>query len=176
MTAMTRPLRSLAAGLLALGLAACAAPFPGALVYNTDFDPAFSGPGQIVLGGVQPVETHGTPPAGLTPDGFAALMRVPGWYPPTRFGIEPGGPDRRGLRFVAAFGTDATTALCERPSPGGDPALVAMALCLQDRLISRAALRMAAGDPGPQIAALMRGLLPPQRPDDTRPCLRRTGC
>lgn len=168
--------RRIAAAIMLPALVACAAQVPAALVYNTDFDPAFSAPGAVPLGGVVPVELHGSPPAGLSGADFAALMRAPGWYPPTRFRPAPAGGADEGVRVVAAFGTDSAVALCTRPMAGGDPRLVAMALCLGRRQVSRAALRMAAGDPGPQVDLLMRGLLPPPRPDDSGPCLRRIGC
>lgn len=148
------------------GLAACAAPLPGGRIYNTDFDPIFAD--KVVLGGAQEVVLAGAPPAGLAPEGFTAMLRAPGWYPPTRFvPAAPGRPE--GFHFVAAFGSDVVTALCRRPSPGGDPALIGMALCLGERQISRAAIRLSEGPVEPQLHALMRALLPPPQPDDTGP-------
>ncbi|MEL6235243.1 MAG: hypothetical protein AAFR46_12625 [Pseudomonadota bacterium] len=154
------------------GLAACATTQPtGGVVYNTDFDRVFSL--NVRLGGVQDVEFYGTAPNGLAPQGFADLMRTPGWYPPTQFRAVTPDPDPRGYYFVTSFGTDVVTPLCDRPRSGGDPRLVAMALCLDVRQISRAVLRIDESRPlEPQISSLMRSLLPPPRPDDT-PSFRR---
>lgn len=169
------PMRAAFLCLPVLALSACAGAV-GGLVYNTDFQPQFSGPGQVPLGGVQPVFLLGTPPAGLTGEGFVSLLRVPGWYQPTAFRLAGPG-DERGFRFVAAFGTDLNAFLCERPQAGGDPRLVAMALCLGDTTVSRASLRLdPGGDVAAQVRGLMVGLLPPRRPDDSGPCLRRGGC
>jgi hypothetical protein len=156
----------LAASLL---LAGCAG--AGSTVYNTEFADQFRFPGALTLGGTRAVEMHGTPPAGLSPAQFAALMRVPGWYQPTRFRVAT--PDERpdAFRFVTAFGTDVNVALCTRPRYGADPALISMAVCNGGTLISRAAVRMAPGEEvNRAVGHLMVGLLPAPRPAD-RPCL-----
>ncbi|MEM9047678.1 MAG: hypothetical protein AAGC92_03065 [Pseudomonadota bacterium] len=157
--------------LLSLTLfAACAQ--PGGVVYNTDFDRVFSL--NVRLGGVQAVNFYGPPPNGLTEKGFADIMRAPGWYPATLFEARPPEAEPRGYYFVTAFGTDVVTPLCNRPrGGGGNPDLVAMALCLDVRQVSRAVLRVNPSAPiEPQVAMLMRALLPPPRPDDT-PSIRR---
>lgn len=162
---------------LALGLAAaCAA--PGAtLVYDTEFADQFASRGMVPLGGIQPVDLVGTPPGGLAPEAFVALLRVPGWYQPTAFALAAPGADRKGFRFVAAFGTDLNVTLCTRPEPGGDPARMAMALCLGDLAVSRASMRLGPdGDLRRDIGVLMHALLPPPKPEETAPCRRFPDC
>ncbi|HEU0222898.1 MAG TPA: hypothetical protein VFR34_11905 [Paracoccaceae bacterium] len=163
---MRPALLTLLAPLLA---AACAAPYGiGGSVYNTDVQRQLYGPGYPVLGGTQKVFMYGTPPAGLTPEGFAALMRAPQWFQPTRFEAAQPGERPGSVRFVTAFGTDTNIVLCSRPAPGGDPALIAMAYCYGDREVTRASMRLTpGGDIARDVSALMYGLLPPPRPDDT---------
>ncbi|MEM9047190.1 MAG: hypothetical protein AAGC92_00600 [Pseudomonadota bacterium] len=158
-------MRKLAAIFVLAGLAACSVPSaspPDAAVYNTDFDRDFAL--RAGVGGSRTLYTVGDPPQALEAQSFANALRVPGWYPPTVFEAKPPSPNPRGYYFVASFGTDANTELCARPVAGADPDLLAIALCRDFRLISRAALRIDESAPlEPQLSTLMRALLPLSR-------------
>jgi len=162
---------------LAAACAQIATPGSGALIYNFGYDAAYAESGPLALGGERPLELHGTPPAGLAPQEFADLIRVPGFYQKTRLVVSPPGRAGGALRFVLATGTDHNISLCERPRAGGDPRLVAIAVCTGRNQISRAAARLALDRPlAPQLALMMRALLTVPRPSGPDRCRRLRGC
>lgn len=147
-------------GLLLLALAGCGA---GNVVTVAEQEATYFATGRAEVSGRVPVRMFGTPPEGLSAAAAVALLDAPAAYEGLVFAPAGPGPSPGGWSFVLAFGTDRATFLCEQPAPGGDPALVAAALCLDDRTVSRAAVRRGGGSLSGAISELVTALLPAYR-------------
>lgn len=147
-------------GLLLLALAGCGA---GNVVTEAEQEATYFATGRAEVSGRVPVRVFGAPPEGLSSAEAVALLDAPAAYEGLVFAPAAPGPAPGGWSFVLAFGTDRAAFLCERPAPGGDPSLVAAALCLDDRTVSRAALRFGPGGFRAALPDLLVSVLPAYR-------------
>lgn len=154
---MTR--RAAAALLLsAPSLAGCGG---GTITQGQTLKPQEAAVADAITGGVQPVEIHGAPPDGATPEEVAAALPTPGGRRPTTFEAVPRGAVP--FRLVLEFGD---LGLGDRPcyAPvgyvGGADLRVGATLCNGDRAYASALLSGAdvAGPSDPGFRSAMSGL------------------